>query len=241
MRQAGAGPPRAAPRGIRGSLNAVVDSAPREIDEGEIAPWWRDRDEESDRRRRRRALAAALALHLLILLAPRPRLDSGPPAEPGDPRLFLLTEVRFAPPEPPAPVVPELEAVEEPPPEEEADEEAAPPGPPPPPPVEVLFPQGDLSRLTPPRPLDAAPPPAPPGAPAEGGEVRLYLQLDERGQVYGVRPAGGDAALLAAAATAAKGWVFLPATLDGQPIPVVVEVVVRFPRARPAATPPPAG
>lgn len=218
----------------------MVDTAPRAIDGGETAPWWRDREEGTDRRRRRRALAAAVVVHLLILLAPRPRLDSGPPAEPGDPRLFLLTDTRFAPPEPPAPVVPEPEAIEEPPPEEEA-EESAPPGPPPPPAVEVLFPEGDLSRLTPPRPLDAAPPPAPPEAPAEGGEVRLYLQLDERGQVYGVRPAGGDAALLAAAAAAAKGWVFLPATLDGQPIPVVVEVVVRFPRSRAAASPPPAG
>lgn len=200
--------------------------------------------EAADRRRRRRALAAAVVVHLLVLLAPRPRSESGPPADPGDPRLFLLTEVRFAPPEPPEPVVPELEAVEEPPPEEEVeDEEAAAPGPPPPPPVEVLFPEGDLSRLTPPQPLDAAPPPAPAGASAEGGEVHLYLQLDERGQVYGVRTAGGEPALLAAAAEAAKRWVFIPATLDGQPIPVVVEVVVRFPRSRPApvATPPPTG
>lgn len=191
-----------------------------------------------DRRRRRRALAAAVVLHLLVLLAPRPRSESGPPADPGDPRLFLLTEVRFAPPEPPAPVVPELEAVEEPPPEEEVEEAAAAPGPPPPPPVEVLFPEGDLSRLLPPRPIHAAPPPAPPGAPAEGGEVHLYLQLDERGQVFGVRAAGGDAALLAAAADAAKDWVFFPATLDGEPIPVVVEVVVRFPRPRQAEPPP---
>jgi periplasmic protein TonB len=196
-----------------------------------------------DRRRRRRALAAAVVVHLLILMAPRPRPDAGPPVDPGDPRLFLLTDVRFAPPEPPEPVVPELDPeAEDAPPEEEIVEEAAPPGPPPPPAVEVLFPEGDLSRLTPPRPLDAAPPPAPPEAPAEGGEVHLYLQLDENGQVYGVRGASGDAALLAAAAQAAKGWVFLPATLDGQPIPVVVEVVVRFPRrAPPAAPPPPAG
>jgi hypothetical protein len=193
-----------------------------------------------DRRRRRRALAAALVIHLLILLAPRPRPDPGPPADPGDPRLFLLTDVRFAPPVPPEPVVPELDPeVEDAVPEEEDEEEAAPPGPPPPPAVEVLFPEGDLSRLTPPRPLDAAPPPAPPEAPAEGGEIHLYLQLDERGQVYGVRAAGGDAALLAAAAAAARGWVFIPATLDGQAIPVVVEVVVRFPRSRAAAAPPP--
>jgi periplasmic protein TonB len=189
-----------------------------------------------DRRRRRRALAAAVVLHLLVLMAPRPRPDPGPPVDPGDPRLFLLTDVRFAPPEPPEPVVPELDAeVEDAAPGEEIVEEAAPPGPPPPPAVEVLFPEGDLSRLTPPRPLDAAPP----EAPAEGGEVHLYLQLDENGQVYGVRGASGDAALLAAAERAAKGWVFLPATLDGQPIPVVVEVVVRFPRSRAAAAPPP--
>lgn len=223
----------------------MVDSAPRETDGEALAPWWRDREEGADRRRRRRALAAALVLHLLVLLAPRPRPDLGPPADPGDPRLFLLGEVRFAPPEPPEPVVPELaeepEEVPEEEEEEEAEEDAAPPGPPPPPPVEVLFPEGDLSRLTPPRPLDAAPPPAPPGAGAEGGEVHLYLQLDERGQVYGVRPAGGDAALIAAAADAARRWVFAPATLDGQPIPVVVEVVVRFPLPRAAATPPPAG
>lgn len=190
----------------------------------------------AERRLRRRAWVAAVLVHLLVLAAPRPRPDPGPPGDPGDPRLFLLTEVRFAPPEPPAPVVPavadEVEA-------EPEEEEAATPGPPPPPPVEVLFPEGDLSRLTPPRPLQAVPPPAPEGAPAEGGEVHLYLQLDELGRVYGVRTARGDAALLAAAAEAARGWVFLPATLDGQPIPVVVEVVVRFPRRPPPAAPQP--
>lgn len=197
-------------------------------------------EQAAERRLRRRAVAAALAIHLLVLLAPRPRSEPGPSADPGDPRLFLLSEVRFAPPEPPEPVVPELaEEAEEAPVEEEVEEEAAPPGPPPPPAIEVLFPEGDLSRLTPPRPLAAAPPPAPPDAPAEGGEVHLYLQLDERGQVYGVRAAGGDAALLAAAAAAARSWVFIPATLDGQAIPVVVEVVVRFPRPRAADTPPP--
>lgn len=184
-----------------------------------------------DRRRRRRALLAAAFVHLLVLLAPRPEPDLGPPADSGDPRLFRLSDVRLAPPAPPEPVVPDLEPEEAPPDEPEEDEEAAAPGPPPPPRVEVLFPEGDLSRLQPPRPLAAVPPPAPPEAPAEGGEIHLYLQLDQSGEVLGVRGASGDPALLAAAQSAAPAWRFLPATLDGEPIPVVVEVVVRFPPA----------
>lgn len=215
----------------------MADATRIEAEDGLLAA--RAAEQAAERRLRRRAWIAAAVVHLLVLAAPRPRPDPGPPGDPGDPRLFLLTEVRFAPPEPPAPVVPavadEVEA-------EPEEEEPATPGPPPPPPVEVLFPEGDLSRLTPPRPLSAVPPPPPEDAPAEGGEVHLYLQLDELGRVYGVRTARGDAALLAAAAEAARGWVFLPATLDGQPIPVVVEVVVRFPRRPPpAAPPPPAG
>jgi TonB family protein len=93
----------------------------------------------------------------------------------------------------------------------------------------VLFPEGELSRLQPPHPLSAVPPPAPPEAPSEGGEVHLYLQLDQSGEVLGVRGASGDPTLLAAARSAATTWRFTPATLDGEPIPVVVEVVVRFP------------
>lgn len=202
----------------------------------------RTAEEGGDRRRRRRALAAALAVHLLILLAPRPRPDLGPPGDPAEPRLFLLSEVRFAPPAPPPPVVPEEpEEPAEPPAEEPPAQEAASFGPPPPPRVEVLFPEGDLSRLAPPRPLAAVPPPTPEGAPAAGGEVHLYLQVDASGEVLGVRGASGDETLLAAAQAAARGWRFLPATLDGEPIPVVVEVVVRFPPPAPPATaaPPP--
>ena len=193
-------------------------------------------EEVADRRRRRRAVAAALAVHVAVLLAPRPQPDLGPPGEPHEPRLFLLSEARFAPPEPPPPVVPdEPDEAEEPPPEETVPEEASPPGPPPPPRVEVLFPEGDLSRLAPPRPLAAPPPPTPEGAPAEGGEVHLYLQIDADGEVLSVRPATGDRALLAVAEAAARTWRFLPATLDGEPIPVVVEIVVRFPPPPPPA------
>lgn len=186
-------------------------------------------EQADDRRRRRRALAAAVVGHLLLLLAPRPEPDLGAPADPGDPHLFRLSDVRLAPPAPPEPVVPDLEVEPEEAQPEEPEEETAPPGPPPPPRVEVLFPEGELSRLQPPRPLAAVPPSPPPEAPREGGEVHLYLQLDALGEVLGVRGASGDANLLAAAQAAAATWRFTPATLDGEPIPVVVEVVVRFP------------
>lgn len=189
--------------------------------------------EAGDRRRWRRALAGAAVAHLAVLAVPLPEGEVAAPGMEVETRVYELSEVRFAPPEP-APVAPEPAPVPvEPPPTE--DEPAAPPGPPPPPRIEVLFPEGELSRLAPPRPLQAVPPPPPPDAPPEGGEARLYLQLDERGRVLSVRAAGGPEPLLAAAQSAAATWVFLPATLDAQPIPVVVEVVVRFP---PTSAPP---
>jgi TonB family protein len=195
-------------------------------------------EEAADRRRLRRALWVAIVAHVLLLAAPRPEPRTVPVGARRAVAVFELRTARFAPPQPPPPDP----VVEEEPPElppEPAEEAEL--GAPAPPPVEVLFEAGELSRLVPPRPVAVAVPPTPPGPAAAGGEVRLLLRLDEEGSVLDARRLAGDPALAEAAAWAARRWTFLPATLDGQPIPVVVEVAVRFAPGPGAAPPPPPG
>ncbi|HEX2254767.1 MAG TPA: energy transducer TonB [Thermoanaerobaculia bacterium] len=187
------------------------------------------REEAADRRRWRRALALAAAAHLLLLVTPLPSFRQ-PPGNPGGERpVFVLEEVRFAPPRvEPEPLPPEPPAEEEQPEEAETEEpEEARLGPPP---VEVLFAESELSRLVPPQAVAAPPPPYPDAAREAGvaGDVILRLQLDAAGEILDVRVEDGPPELATAARDAALGWRFLPGTLDGVPIPVVVEVRVRF-------------
>lgn len=194
-------------------------------------------EEASDRRLLRRAVVASLALHLALLAAPRPAPDPLPPGRGAPAARFELAAVRFAPLRPPPqPLAP---APEDEPPAPAEDEPAGPPGPPA---VEILFDASDLSRLVAPRALEVPLPQVPPEA-ASPGEVRLLLRLDEEGRVLDVRVAQGGGEWADAAARAAQDWVFLPASLDGSPIAVVVEVVVRPPggRARELGEPPPSG
>ena len=182
------------------------------------------RERRADRGRRRAALAAAAAVHLLVLLAPRPDLARDRPPLGGERTVFEVQDVRFAPPEP----LPAEPAPDEP---EPDDEELGPPGPPARPTVEILFAESDLSRLVPPRPVSIPPPAIPEAARREGrgGAVILVVYLDDAGEIAGVRALEGPEDLAAAALDAARGWRFLPGTLDGNPIPVALEVRVAFP------------
>ena len=188
----------------------------------------RDREARSDRARWRAALAAAAAVHLLVLLAPRPDLAAArPPAGGGRPALELRT-FRFAPPEPPAEPLPAEPALEE---ADAEDEAPGLPGPPARPTVEILFAESELSRLVPPEPVEIPPPAVPEEArrAGRGGAVILVVYLDAAGEIAGVRALEGPEDLAAAALEAARGWRFLPGTLDGNPIPVALEVRVAFP------------
>lgn len=190
------------------------------------------REARADRGRWRAALAAAAAVHLAILLAPRPDLAAGRPAAGGGRPPLELKTFRFAPPEPP----PEPLPAEPEPAEATPADEPGPPGPPVRPTVEVLFAESDLSRLVPPEPV-ATPPPAIPEEArraGRGGEVILVVYLDAAGEIAAVRALEGPEELAAAALEAARGWRFLPGTLDGNPIPVALEVRVTFPGDPPA-------
>lgn len=179
-------------------------------------------EEIADRRRLRWALAAAAAVHLAVLLVPVPtvRPPTGASAvEVGD-ELFRLREVRFAPPEPPAPV-PAVEGVVG------KAEEAIPP-----PEAEVeMLASGPRGALVPPRPLSTPPPPYPRPAWRRGSdaEVVLSLLVSAGGEVHEVTVEEGPAELAALAAEAARDWLFVPATVDGAPVAVGIPVRVRFP------------
>lgn len=195
------------------------------------------RESRADRARWRAALAAAAALHLLVLLAPRPDLAADRPPPGAGPRALELRTFRFAPPQPPPEPVPPEPEVEEPDPDEEAP---GPPGPPARPTVEILFAESELSRLVAPKPVELRPPAIPEEArtAGRGGAVILVVYLDAAGEIAGLRALEGPGDLAAAALEAARGWRFLPGTLDGNPIPVAIEVRVVFPgRPEPGAEP----
>lgn len=193
----------------------------------------RVREARADRSRYRAALLGAAAAHLLLLLAPLPDLAHDRPPSGGQDAGFELRTFRFAPPAPPPPEpVPAEPEIEEAAPDEEAP---GPPGPPARTTVEILFAESELSRLVPPQPVDIAPPPIPEEARREerGGEVILVVYLDAAGEIAGVRALEGPEDLAAAALETARGWRFLPGTLDGNPIPVAVEVRIVFPGTSP--------
>ncbi len=206
---------------------------------GDEGPWAAFAGEEArDARRLRRAAVAAVGLHLVLLALPRPVAHPRPGAPPAGAAAFALHSFRLAPPAPPP--EPALPAPEPPPAAPPAAAAGAPPAAAPrAASVEILFAEGEDSRLVPPRPLATPAPRRPARAPAGRPDaVRLLLRLDAAGSVLDVRVEAGEEPFASAAVAAARGWLFLPATLDGAPLPVVFEVVVRFPPEEGAGPPP---
>jgi hypothetical protein len=219
------------------------------------------REEAADRRRGVAALAAAAVAHLALLAAPVPWGRGAGPVTlpPTAATAFRLQALRFAPPQPPAAVP--LAA-------ESPSEAAAELGPPPDASAELLVPAGPAGDLVPPQPLVTPPPPYPPELwrRGGGGEVLLTLVVDAAGEVAEVTveavrlEAAGEEdrderirerretrvpdalaeALGRAAAESVRHWLFLPATLSGNPISTAVTVRVAFPAAARAGGPVPA-
>jgi len=223
------------------------------VDGGEEIYLQFAREEATDRRRRRAALAAALVAHLLVLAAPLSWGGGPAPVAlpPAPATAFRLQALRFAPPQPPtAPPAAEDAA---------PAEEPADPGPPPAAAAELLVPRGPAGDLVPPQPLDTPPPPVPPELWRRGlgGEVTLTLVVDTAGEVAHVTVEavdledarigeGSDGAAASAAladalgrsaAEAVRRWLFLPATLSGNPISTAVSVRVSYPAAAPPPPP----
>jgi hypothetical protein len=217
------------------------------------------REEAADRRRGLAALAAAAVVHLALLAAPVPwGRGHGPMTlPPTAATAFRLQALRFAPPPPAA----------EPLAAESVPAEPAEIGPPPAATAELLVPRGPAGDLVPPQPLVTPPPPYPSELwrRGGGGEVVLTLVVDTAGEVSEVTveevrleadgeedreetvgdrgetrgPAAFADALGRAAAESVRHWLFLPATLSGNPIPTAVTVRVAFPAAERAGRPVP--
>lgn len=60
------------------------------------------------------------------------------------------------------------------------------------------------------------------------GEVELDCVIDTTGRVQEVRPLSGHELLVPAAVEAVRQWVYTPTLLDGVPVPVILNVKVRF-------------
>lgn len=63
------------------------------------------------------------------------------------------------------------------------------------------------------------------------GEVRLDAVIGKDGHVLRLEPIGGNALLVDAAKHAITQWVYRPTLLNGEPIEVVLEVQVWFPKS----------
>jgi hypothetical protein len=86
------------------------------------------------------------------------------------------------------------------------------------------------ARSTTPAKATGAPPQAPPGVAASGGNLRVELELmvDERGTIQKVLSTKGESSLIPAALNAVKTWTVEPATEDGKPVPAVLALVLDF-------------
>ena len=78
--------------------------------------------------------------------------------------------------------------------------------------------------------IDQVRPVYPPEAKASGlqGKVRLRVMVGKDGSVKRVDIREGESAFATAAETAVKQWRYEPVLLDGQPVDVLVDVVVNF-------------
>lgn len=82
-----------------------------------------------------------------------------------------------------------------------------------------------------PVPIEAPQPNFPPGAVAThgGGKVTLHVFVDPRGRVCYAKAIRGEPPFVAHAIDAVKRWVFRPATANGKPVGVWVEIPFQVP------------
>jgi hypothetical protein len=82
-----------------------------------------------------------------------------------------------------------------------------------------------------PVPIEAPQPNFPPGAVARqgGGKVTLHVFVDPRGRVCYAKAIQGEPPFVAHAIDTVKRWVFRPATANGKPIGVWVEIPFQVP------------
>lgn len=223
-------------------------SAPRRPEPPAAAALYVSADDDS--RGLRRAVAAAVAFHALLLLLPLPRTAAGAPEPPPPERVFVVQTPRFKPPEiPPEPEIRREEALQVPVPDPTPDD------PEPLRPVDRLspveLPPTDLVLVT-----DHAPPaPEPPRVLEVGGDVSAPVRIGGPEPPY-PRPAmiahfecvvvlraviGADGrvrdlavakpcplGMNEAASEAVAQWEYRPALRHGLPVPVEMEVTVRF-------------
>jgi len=60
------------------------------------------------------------------------------------------------------------------------------------------------------------------------GRVLLVVTVDEEGNVYEIRVIAGHSLLVEAALSAVRQWKYSPTLLNGEPVPVITTVTVRF-------------
>lgn len=207
-------------------------------------------DEAGEGRLLRFAVAGAFAFHLLLMLLPLPEAAAVADAEPEKTRLFVVPTPRLKPPEiPPVeeipPVRPFIVPVPDPTPDQPEpirplaafDREIEPPEIAwegeivPPPPEEPTGPIPIGGAVVRPFPVDTPQPIYPEAARRVRvqGAVIVRAIVDTEGRVSIVRvvkelPVG----LTEAAVTALERWRYRPATLNGKPVAVYLDVTVRF-------------
>lgn len=206
---------------------------------------------EDDPRTLRLAVAVAVALHALLLLVQLPRIAAEEIPPPERAKVFVVQSVRFKPPEvaPVQPIRPEkpfIVPVPDPTPDEPEPLRVA----------DTLrqdldLPPTDLIYVP-----DVEPPPLPPQEPLKiGGDVSapvrlsgpdpVYPEIARRAhlnctvQLHAVIDPTGDVrdlsvrkpcpfGLSESALTAVRDWKYRPAVRRGLPVPVFMEVTVRF-------------